>query len=61
MFFKRRKKRIETLTEKFNRKDKAKIWYKMIVSIFCFALLGVNIGSVLSGTEVYASETGHHA
>ena len=55
MFFKRRKKRIETLTEKFNRKDKAKIWYKMIVSIFCFALLGVNIGSVLSGTEVYAA------
>ncbi|RHO53358.1 hypothetical protein DW091_19620 [Eubacterium sp. AM05-23] len=55
MLFTKKEKRIITLTEKFNRKDKLKIWYKMIVSIFCFALLGVNIGSVLSGTEVYAA------
>lgn len=55
MFFTKKEKRIIILTEKFNRKDKAKIWYKMIVSLFCFALLVINIGSVLSGTEVYAA------
>lgn len=31
MFFTKKEKRIIILTEKFNRKDKAKIWYLLII------------------------------